>query len=361
MKAEYMVLAEEDVRSLVKEMFAPDIFEDSLSLEDFQLNLTMLRKTNRQNMLRWLAIFDEECIYHRALRVQGMLETRKTFRLEMQKIRSEKHKQHKKEKEAEDALKRTTDGVTQGYSPGMKQFTRDSVHDDSESSSSDDELKEDSDAEFSYDRETQTAFDNKCNLADLTGQNRGIEKDFAQVSHALTGQGMKRYDSEELGDDENPIYQKWVLLCASIIHMADVKASKLPASYAYGRCCKKEEDTNNDIKKLLEKMDQVKKALAVARDAKRPDSKTFMKQEREDLECTRAAIDEAEVEVEALKKTLADLQKAKEETNATTAKAKNSENVKLPSAVNSAPSSNTLSGLGNLRLCAMPTCGMTGR
>jgi hypothetical protein len=86
MECEYLVLSDEDLRSLVREMFAPDIFEEALSLEDFQLNLTMLCKTNRENMLRWLEIFDEDCIYHRALRVKGMLETRKTFRMVMAKV-----------------------------------------------------------------------------------------------------------------------------------------------------------------------------------------------------------------------------------------------------------------------------------
>jgi hypothetical protein len=370
MKSEYLVLADDDIRSLVKEMFAPDIFMDALSLEDFQLNLTMLRKTNRQNMLRWLAIFDEECIYHRALRVQGMLETRKTFRLEMQKMRSEKHREKKQQREEESKSKgrpRSSTNEHSGSMKEMKKFTREisMTEDDSSRSSSDsDEMKEDSDNEFNCERDTQTEFDNKCNLADLNEHNLGIETELAIVSGALGGDMMKRYDSDLDGD--NPIHQKWVLFCANIIHMDDEQAAKLTATNAYGRCKKRDEETTREVKEIMAKMEEVRKALAVARDAKRPDAKTFMRQEREDLECTRAAIEEAEAEVEALKQELEELKRPKKEpTHASASQGNTNQNgVKLPSAHNASrdDAHNTSgSAFGNLRLCAMPACGMTGR
>jgi hypothetical protein len=332
-----------ELRTLVKEMFAPDIFEDALSVEDLQLNLTMVHTSSEPNLRRWLRSFEEECGYQRALRVQGLNENRRELDTDprfSQGMRTNRGVVIVHEKDDDDIEKVVP---LQKYSRRSGKFkvrqksvtsvlSEVSAVEESESEDSADGLHPFFEAGVQVELDPEEALHQRilesCGMAD-----KDVERDESGAmpdptsSRLSTSTGLRDSTSSTgssvlemkavhttLAPDSMRIQERWVRWAASLIHNADVSAAKVPATYALMALHGKEQHQAAEAKKLGQEIQEARHQLTQFRQnarSQQSQGKGNQKREREDLDWVTEAIGEAKSELAQLQTELEELQSGK--------------------------------------------------
>jgi hypothetical protein len=275
------ILPDKIIRELTLQMFQPDIFHTSLSLEELQANLSMLRTTSGPNLRKWLNAFEEEWVSQRNKRIQD-------HDADHSKRRVTKVRSAKSDKVEAAGTEMGNPDADDGLS-------------DSDSSFSDESAEEvEPESHLFKDAECQAALLTSDSLANLDMSNIGTSipgstsNPVLGNSKANTVEAVTKYE------------EMWVRFCAEAIHQADVKAARLPAAAALNKHRKAEAIATSQVKELQKKINDVREELHRTRShvGSKDKGNDELKAEREDLDLTRAAINEAREEIESLKQKL---------------------------------------------------------